>query len=98
MGADNTDMYAPAAHYDRVHRAWELIMGEEFHYGCFASADTPLERATEALTGSMLDTFRFGSNDCSLRRTALIADPAAPRVVISKFKVWIESGLSNSDP
>jgi 27-O-demethylrifamycin SV methyltransferase len=53
MGTDN--MYAPAAHYDRVHNAWELIMGEEFHYGFFASADTPLEQATHALTGLMLE-------------------------------------------
>ena len=37
MGTEITDRYAPAAHYDRVHRAWRLIMGEEFHYGCFAS-------------------------------------------------------------
>ncbi|HEX4434811.1 MAG TPA: methyltransferase domain-containing protein [Acidimicrobiales bacterium] len=55
MGTDNTDTYAPAAHYDRVHRSWELIMGEEFHYGFFATAETPLEQATEALTQAMLD-------------------------------------------
>jgi 27-O-demethylrifamycin SV methyltransferase len=63
MGAENTDTYAPAAHYDRVHRAWELIMGAEFHYGCFAFADTPLERATEALTRSMLDRAAIGAGD-----------------------------------
>jgi 27-O-demethylrifamycin SV methyltransferase len=63
MGAEIPDMYAPAAHYDRVHRAWELIMGEEFHYGCFASADTPLERATQALSGSMLDRAAIGAGD-----------------------------------
>ena len=32
-----------------------LIMGEEFHYGFFATAETPLERATDALTQPMLD-------------------------------------------
>ncbi len=63
MNAEDTKRYAPAAHYDRVHRAWELIMGEEFHYGCFASADTPLERATEALTGSMRERAAIGAGD-----------------------------------
>jgi 27-O-demethylrifamycin SV methyltransferase len=63
MGGENTGLYSPAAHYDRVHRAWELIMGAEFHYGCFAAADTPLERATEALTGSMLQRAAIGVGD-----------------------------------
>ena len=31
----------PAAHYDRVHGAWRLVMGEEFHYGYFESPDIP---------------------------------------------------------
>ncbi len=61
MGTESIDMYAPAAHYDRVHRAWQLIMGEEFHYGFFESADTPLERATDALTRSMLDRAAVGT-------------------------------------
>jgi 27-O-demethylrifamycin SV methyltransferase len=63
MGAENTNTYAPAAHYDRVHRAWELIMGAEFHYGWFASADTPLKGATEALTRSMLERAAIGAGD-----------------------------------
>jgi 27-O-demethylrifamycin SV methyltransferase len=63
MGAENTDTYAPGAHYDRVHRAWELIMGAEFHYGCFASADAPLEQATAALTRSMLDRAAIRDGD-----------------------------------
>jgi 27-O-demethylrifamycin SV methyltransferase len=61
MGTEN--MYAPAAHYDRVHRAWELIMGEEFHYGFFASTATPLAQATQALTGSMLERAAIGAGD-----------------------------------
>jgi cyclopropane fatty-acyl-phospholipid synthase-like methyltransferase len=61
MGTENT--YAPAAHYDRVHRAWELIMGEEFHYGFFASTATALQQATQALTGSMLERAAIGAGD-----------------------------------
>jgi 27-O-demethylrifamycin SV methyltransferase len=63
MGTENTDIYEPAAHYDHVHRAWQLIMGEEFHYGFFESADTPLERATETLTHAMLQRAAVGSGD-----------------------------------
>jgi 27-O-demethylrifamycin SV methyltransferase len=63
MGTTNIDMYEPASHYDHVHRAWQLIMGEEFHYGLFATPDTSLECATEALTRSMLDRARVGSGD-----------------------------------
>ncbi|HEX2896106.1 MAG TPA: methyltransferase domain-containing protein [Marmoricola sp.] len=55
MGDDTSSGYAPAAHYDRVHSAWRLIMGEEFHYGYFASPQTPLDEATAALTGQMLE-------------------------------------------
>ena len=55
MGDDTSSGYAPAAHYDRVHSAWRLIMGEEFHYGYFESPQTPLDRATAALTSQMLD-------------------------------------------
>ena len=63
MGTENTDIYEPAAHYDHVHGAWQLIMGEEFHYGLFESADTPLEQATEALTHAMLDRAAVGPGD-----------------------------------
>jgi 27-O-demethylrifamycin SV methyltransferase len=63
MGTENTDIYEPAAHYDHVHRAWQLIMGEEFHYGLFESADMPLERATETLTHAMLERAAVASGD-----------------------------------
>ncbi len=53
MGTDIASSYRPSAHYDHVHAAWRLIMGEEFHYGYFASPDTPLARATAALTALM---------------------------------------------
>lgn len=55
MGVESPGSHEPAAHYDRVHSAWQLIMGEEFHYGYFNTPDTPLERATAALTGQMLE-------------------------------------------
>ncbi len=54
MGPEIATNYQPAAHYDHVHSAWRLIMGEEFHYGFFAVPETPLELATAALTDQML--------------------------------------------
>ena len=45
MGTKTETGYEPAAHYDHVHGAWRLIMGDEFHYGYFATAETPLESA-----------------------------------------------------
>lgn len=53
----------PAAHYDRVHQAWTLIMGEEFHYGHFESPTTPLDVATAALTSEMLELAGIGEGD-----------------------------------
>ncbi|WP_067434035.1 SAM-dependent methyltransferase [Nocardioides jensenii] len=53
----------PAAHYDRVHEAWTLIMGEEFHYGYFADPATPLDEATAALTSEMLELAGIGEGD-----------------------------------
>jgi 27-O-demethylrifamycin SV methyltransferase len=52
-----------AAHYDRVHDAWQLIMGDEFHYGYFATPDSPLEEATGALTGQMRERAAIAAGD-----------------------------------
>jgi len=59
MCADSPTSHQPEVHYDRVHSAWRLIMGEEFHYGYFGAPDTPLERATSALTQQMLHRARI---------------------------------------
>jgi 27-O-demethylrifamycin SV methyltransferase len=63
MGTDNSHTHQPAAHYDRVHSAWRLIMGEEFHYGYFSTPDEPLELATAALTQQMLDRAGIAAGD-----------------------------------
>lgn len=46
--------HEPDAHYDRVHEAWRLILGEEFHYGYFEPEGIPLAQATAELTNQML--------------------------------------------
>ena len=51
--------YAPDSHYDRVTAAWRLLLGDELHYGVFASGDEPLSAATAQLTRLMIDASRF---------------------------------------
>ena len=81
----DTARYEPATHYDHVHEAWRLIMGEEFHYGYFESPDTPLPRATATLTEEMIDPPR-GSPPaiaCSTWAAARAARPATwPRGLV----------------
>jgi 27-O-demethylrifamycin SV methyltransferase len=63
MADDTSSSHEPAAHYNHVHDAWRLIMGEEFHYGYFASPETPLDVATGALTDQMLDRAAISPGD-----------------------------------
>jgi 27-O-demethylrifamycin SV methyltransferase len=44
-----------AVHYDRVTDAWGLLLGEDLHYGVFATGDEDLPTATAALTQRMVD-------------------------------------------
>jgi cyclopropane fatty-acyl-phospholipid synthase-like methyltransferase len=46
--------YDPESHYDRVTSAWGLLLGDELHYGLFATGDEDLTTATNALTARML--------------------------------------------
>lgn len=54
MSSDDVD-YDPAEHYDRVTGVWQLLLGDELHYGVFASGTEPLAQATAALTALMVD-------------------------------------------
>lgn len=51
--------YTPAAHYDRVTRAWALLLGPELHYGVFDRPDEPLDPATARLTDLMIESARL---------------------------------------
>ena len=46
--------YDPESHYDRVTDAWGLLLGDELHYGVFATGDETLPEATAALTEAMV--------------------------------------------
>lgn len=45
----------PESHYDRVTAAWQLLLGDELHYGVFETGDESLSVATAALTRRMIE-------------------------------------------
>jgi 27-O-demethylrifamycin SV methyltransferase len=52
----------PVTHYEAVTRAWQYLLGEDFHYGYFKSPQEPLEVATNNLTELMADKGSVGSD------------------------------------
>lgn len=52
---DNGLDYTPAEHYDRVTSAWQMLLGDELHYGVFDEGNESLQEATAALTALMID-------------------------------------------
>ncbi len=48
--------YDPVAHYDRVLDPWRYLLGDELHYGLFATGNEPLTVATNALTQRMIES------------------------------------------
>lgn len=45
----------PVTHYDRITRAWQYLLGEDFHYGYFKTEGESLDAATANLTLLMAD-------------------------------------------
>jgi 27-O-demethylrifamycin SV methyltransferase len=104
--------HGAAAHYDRVHDAWRLIMGEEFHYGYFEDPAVPLEEATAALTARMREGAAIAAGDrvldvgCGTGRQAceLAADLGArvlgittsERGVAAATELAAERGMENA--
>lgn len=50
----------PVTHYDKINRAWQLVLGEDFHFGFFKAAGETLEEATANLTALMADRAEIG--------------------------------------
>ena len=50
----------PVQHYDRVTRAWQYLLGEDFHFGYFRHESESLEAATRNLTTLMAERGSFG--------------------------------------
>jgi 27-O-demethylrifamycin SV methyltransferase len=57
----------PRAHYDRVTDAWQILLGEEFHYGLFLHDDDTLDSAARNLT-------RLMAKKCSISPDMTVLD------------------------
>jgi 27-O-demethylrifamycin SV methyltransferase len=99
FGTDGSTSHQPAEHYDHVHDAWRLIMGEEFHYGYFESPEDSLEQATAALTEQMRGLAGIVAGDrvldvgCGTGRHAcdLSASPGAAVLGISTSRAGVSA-------
>jgi 27-O-demethylrifamycin SV methyltransferase len=83
----SVDAHDPAAHYDRVMAAWQLLLGDELHYGVFDDGDEALDVATAALTERMIVA-------ADLRRGLRVLDVgcgsgAPARTIASRFGVEV---------
>src|SRR5688572_9248125 len=92
----------PVAHYDRITRAWRYLLGEDFHYGYFRTANESLATATSNLTALMAEKSAIGPGisvldvGCGIGNPAcFLAERYACRVTgISTSKTGIEDRKS----
>jgi cyclopropane fatty-acyl-phospholipid synthase-like methyltransferase len=66
----------PVKHYDRVIRAWQYLLGEDFHYGYFRHESESLDAATRNLTTLMAERGSFGRDMSVLDVGCGIGNPA----------------------
>lgn len=66
----------PITHYDRITRVWQYLLGEDFHYGYFHTADESLARATDNLTTLMAESGAIGQSMAVLDVGCGIGNPA----------------------
>jgi cyclopropane fatty-acyl-phospholipid synthase-like methyltransferase len=84
-----TEAYDPASHYDRVMAAWQLLLGDELHYGVFDAGDEPLSVATGALTERMIAAADLGAG-APLRVLDVGCGSGAPaRALATRFGVEV---------
>jgi 27-O-demethylrifamycin SV methyltransferase len=65
----------PVLHYDMINRAWQYLLGEDFHYGYFQAEDESLKSATENLTSLMAEKGAFGLDQSVLDVGCGIGNP-----------------------
>jgi len=66
----------PVTHYEQVTRAWQYLLGEDFHYGYFREKDEPLDVATNNLTLLMAEKGALGPGIAVLDVGCGIGNPA----------------------
>jgi len=83
----------PVTHYDQITRAWQYLLGEDFHYGYFKQADEPLEVATNNLTVLMAEKGAIGPGISVLDVGCGIGSPAC--FLAERYACQV-SGISTS--
>jgi 27-O-demethylrifamycin SV methyltransferase len=71
-----TSIDDPVTHYDRITQAWQFLLGEDFHFGYFHTANDSLEIATENLTALMAESGAIGPDMSVLDVGCGIGNPA----------------------
>lgn len=66
----------PVAHYDKIIRAWQHVLGEDFHYGYFRAPGEALDAATANLTALMAEHAALGPGLSVLDVGCGIGNPA----------------------
>jgi 27-O-demethylrifamycin SV methyltransferase len=66
----------PVTHYDRIARAWQYLLGEDFHHGYFRAANDSLKIATDNLTTLMAESGSVGPGLSVLDVGCGIGNPA----------------------
>src|SRR5690348_8358992 len=96
----DADRVRPEVLYDRVHEAWRLVMGDEFHYGYFVPAGIDIFSAAQALTEQMVARASFTPGDrvldvgCGTGRQAcdLVAQHGARVLGITTSEAGVAAG------
>lgn len=80
-------------HYDSITKAWQFMLGKNFHWGYFNNDNENLEIATENLISKMLDFISLNKNSKILDIGCGIGTPA---LYINKLFNCSITGISNS--
>lgn len=91
--------------YDRVTQAWQLLLGEDLHFGYFESPNTDLANATIALTRRLADLARLRRGTrvldvgCGIGGPALFIaqDTGCDVTGISTSQVGVETASARTD-
>jgi cyclopropane fatty-acyl-phospholipid synthase-like methyltransferase len=79
--------------YDRVTQAWQLMMGNDLHFGVFAEPDTQLPDAAERLTRKMAE---WAQLDATTRVLDVGCGIGGPALTIASWSGCHVTGISTS--
>ncbi len=99
------DASNPVVVYDRVTKAWQLLLGDDLHFGYFENPQVPLSAATARLTREMADWAQVGRETrvldvgCGIGGPALfLAQEAGCHVTgISTSRVGVQAAANRAE-